>query len=141
MGRLPVGRGEVECRRAHRDDDRQPRPEVLAGAGCESDRQGPEILAHHDTGASNGPTEGLNLCVKKVKRCGYGFRPSTTTGCACCSTPAASPGPNAPTRHASEPALPTHVRGHRCRGSTTELGFQGCIVIPAGSGEWRRDQL
>jgi len=33
-----------------------------------------EILAHHDTRASNGPTEGLNLCVKKVKRCGHGFR-------------------------------------------------------------------
>jgi transposase len=34
-----------------------------------------EILAHHDTGASKGPTEGLNLCVKKVKRlCGHGFR-------------------------------------------------------------------
>jgi hypothetical protein len=31
-----------------------------------------EILAHHATGASNGPTEGLNLCVKKVKRCGHG---------------------------------------------------------------------
>jgi transposase len=33
-----------------------------------------EILAHHVTGASNGPTEGLNLCVKKVKRCGHGFK-------------------------------------------------------------------
>jgi transposase len=33
-----------------------------------------EILAYHDTGASNGPTEGLNLCVKKIKRCGHGFR-------------------------------------------------------------------
>jgi transposase len=32
-----------------------------------------EILAHHETGASNGPTEGLNLCAKKVKRCGHGF--------------------------------------------------------------------
>ncbi|HEX9547824.1 MAG TPA: transposase [Acidimicrobiales bacterium] len=32
-----------------------------------------EILAHHTTGASNGPTEGLNLLVKKVKRCGHGF--------------------------------------------------------------------
>ena len=32
-----------------------------------------EILAHHQTGASNGPTEGLNLLVKKVKRCGHGF--------------------------------------------------------------------
>ena len=34
----------------------------------------PEILAYHDTRASNGPTEGLDLCVKKVKRCGHGFR-------------------------------------------------------------------
>jgi transposase len=33
-----------------------------------------EILAHHQTDASNGPTEGLNLLVKKVKRCGHGFR-------------------------------------------------------------------
>lgn len=33
-----------------------------------------EILAHHTTGASNGPTEGLNLLVKKVKRAGHGFR-------------------------------------------------------------------
>ena len=32
-----------------------------------------EILAHHRTGASNGPTEGLNLLVKEVKRCGHGF--------------------------------------------------------------------
>lgn len=32
-----------------------------------------EILNHHRTGASNGPTEGQNLCVKKVKRCGHGF--------------------------------------------------------------------
>ncbi len=33
-----------------------------------------EILAHHTSGASNGPTEGLNLLVKKVKRCGHGFK-------------------------------------------------------------------
>ena len=33
-----------------------------------------EILARHATGASNGPTEGLNLLVKKVKRAGHGFR-------------------------------------------------------------------
>jgi hypothetical protein len=33
-----------------------------------------EILAHHRTGASNGPTESLNVCIKRVKRCGYGFR-------------------------------------------------------------------
>jgi hypothetical protein len=33
-----------------------------------------EILAHHTTRASNGPTEGLNLCIKKVKRCAHGMR-------------------------------------------------------------------
>ena len=33
-----------------------------------------EILQPHRTGASNGPTEGLNLSIKKVKRCGHGFR-------------------------------------------------------------------
>jgi hypothetical protein len=33
-----------------------------------------EILNHHTTGACNGPTEGLNLLVKKVKRAGHGFR-------------------------------------------------------------------
>ncbi len=32
-----------------------------------------EILNHHRTGASNGPTEGLNFCAKQVKRCGRGF--------------------------------------------------------------------
>jgi transposase len=33
-----------------------------------------EILNHHRTDASNGPTEGLNLLVKKVGRAGHGFR-------------------------------------------------------------------
>ena len=33
-----------------------------------------EILAHHATGASIGPTEGLNLLIKKVKRVGHGHR-------------------------------------------------------------------
>ena len=37
-----------------------------------------ENLARHTTGASNGPTEGLNLCVKKVKHSGHGFRLRTT---------------------------------------------------------------
>jgi transposase len=32
------------------------------------------ILAHHTTGASNGPTEGLNLIVKQVKRVAFGFK-------------------------------------------------------------------
>lgn len=33
-----------------------------------------EILAYHSTaGAPNGPTEAVNLLVKKVKRVGHGF--------------------------------------------------------------------
>ena len=43
-----------------------------------------EILAFHATGGcSNGPTEAVNLLVKKVKRVGHGFRNSPTTGCGC----------------------------------------------------------
>jgi transposase len=33
-----------------------------------------EIVAHHHTGASNGPTEAANLLIKAVKRSGRGFR-------------------------------------------------------------------
>jgi transposase len=33
-----------------------------------------EILAHHATGASNGPVEAANLLIKQVKRAGRGFR-------------------------------------------------------------------
>ena len=50
-----------------------------------------EILAHHRTGASNGPTEGLNLLVKKVKRAGHGFRSFANYRLRC--TPAAFTGP------------------------------------------------
>jgi hypothetical protein len=35
----------------------------------------PELLAYFDTGGlSNGPTEAINLLIKKVKRTGHGFR-------------------------------------------------------------------
>jgi transposase len=47
-------------------------PEIVS-LGHTLERWRTEILAHHATGASNGPTEGLNLLVKKVKRCGHGF--------------------------------------------------------------------
>lgn len=33
-----------------------------------------EILAYHSTGASNGPTEAVNLLIEKVRRVGHGFR-------------------------------------------------------------------
>jgi len=34
----------------------------------------PQLLAWHATGLSNGPTEAVNLLVKKIKRVGHGFR-------------------------------------------------------------------
>lgn len=37
-------------------------------------RWGAGIRNHQRTGASNGPTEGMTLRIKKVKRCGHGFR-------------------------------------------------------------------
>jgi len=33
-----------------------------------------EVLAFHTTHLSNGPTEAMNLLIKKVKRVGHGFR-------------------------------------------------------------------
>ena len=33
-----------------------------------------QVLAWHVTGLTNGPTEAVNLLVKKVKRVGHGFR-------------------------------------------------------------------
>ncbi|MDT7710899.1 MAG: hypothetical protein QOG20_6506 [Pseudonocardiales bacterium] len=35
----------------------------------------PELLAHFATnGASNGPTDAINMLIKKIKRVGHGFR-------------------------------------------------------------------
>jgi transposase len=47
-------------------------PEV-ATLGRTLGRWREEILNHHRTGASNGPTEGMNFCAKQVKRAGRGF--------------------------------------------------------------------
>jgi transposase len=44
-----------------------------------------EILAWHATGGcSNGPTEAVNLLVKKVKPVGHGFCNVDNCGCCCC---------------------------------------------------------
>ena len=72
-----------------------------------------EILAHHDTGARNGPTEGLNLCVKKVKRCGHGFR-----------TLRALPAPRA-APHRRRPYIPLTATGRRRLGTPTEVPGTG----------------
>ena len=47
--------------------------EEIISLGDTLKRRRKEILNHHRTGASNGPTEGLNFCVKQVKRAGRGF--------------------------------------------------------------------
>lgn len=51
------------------DDD----VEEIVSLGNTLKRWRAQILAHHATGASNGPTEAMNLLVKKIKRCGHGF--------------------------------------------------------------------
>jgi transposase len=47
-------------------------PEIRS-LGDTLERWSDEILNHHRSGASNGPTEGMNLCVKRIKRAGRGF--------------------------------------------------------------------
>ncbi len=85
--RCVVGQGVGARRLPHRRSERgrpcsSTRPSSAASAdeveeirslGDTLERWRTEILNHHRTGASNGPTEGLNLCVKKVKRAGRGF--------------------------------------------------------------------
>ncbi len=51
----------------------QPGPE-LRTLGKALHRWRAAILAHHTTGASNGPVEAANLLIKQVKRSGRGFR-------------------------------------------------------------------
>ncbi|NNN19761.1 MAG: hypothetical protein HKL84_07910, partial [Acidimicrobiaceae bacterium] len=49
-------------------------PLFIHSLGRTLDRWLNEILNHHLAGASNGSTEGINSCLKKVKRCGHGFK-------------------------------------------------------------------
>jgi len=77
------------CRSVYMQDDVEQAAAILDDtiAGCLEDpvaeirtfgrtlsRWREEILNHHRTGASNGPTEGQNFCVKQVKRAGRGFK-------------------------------------------------------------------
>ncbi len=56
------------------DDCRHSSAKELRGVARTLKRWRGQILAWHTTGASNGPTEGLNSIIKKVKRVGAGFR-------------------------------------------------------------------
>ncbi len=68
-----------------------------------------EILAHHHSGASNGPTEGLNLLVK-VKRCGHGFTNFENYRLRVLLHVGGVSWPTSPSHLGSEPALPTQTR-------------------------------
>jgi hypothetical protein len=88
-------------------------------SGCLADRVGEiralgkilqrwrgEILAHHGTAASNGPTEGLNLVVEESSAAGDASRTSSTTGFACSWTPADQHGPPTITTDPQHPTSP-----------------------------------
>jgi hypothetical protein len=90
-----------------------------------------EILAHHHTGASNGPTEGLNLCVKRVKRAGHGFRCFDHYRLRVLLHAGGVTWPTAPSHPGSEPALPTQTRRARYRRSlgacsSSHSGYETC---------------
>ncbi len=56
------------------EDCRDAKAAEVRGVARTLKRWRDQILAWHSTGASNGPTEGLNSIIKKVKRVGAGFR-------------------------------------------------------------------
>ncbi len=60
-------------RRHHLGTATEAGPELRTLARTLRRRRAP-ILAHHTTGASNGPVEAANLTIKQVKRSGRGFR-------------------------------------------------------------------
>ena len=65
-----------------------------------------ELLAYFDPDRiSNGPTEAVNLLIKKVKRSGTDFATSTTTGCAYYCTAGSSGRLPAPPRSDPNPRV------------------------------------
>jgi Transposase len=89
-----------------------------------------EVLAFHTTnGCSNGPTEAVNLLIKKVKRVGHGFRNFATTGCGCCCT-AASAG-----RHAGRRTCQAAPHTWRQSARTRNAPSAGRIVGRGRAGE------
>jgi transposase len=109
-----------------------------------------EILAWHATdGCSNGPTEALNLLIKKVKRVGHGFATSPITACGCYCT-AASGGrrtapqdceaaPDASWRRASL-SSGTKV-GFAAAGDAPDLGPRGRTPVICHRFKWKRASM
>jgi transposase len=80
------------------------------------------------TGCSNGPTEGINLLIKKVKRVGHGFRNSPTIGCGWCCTAASGGRLTAP--QACEAAH--HASWRRAAKGWTMAGQARVLRVTAG---------
>jgi hypothetical protein len=102
-----------------------------------------EILARHSTGASNGPTEGLNLCVKKVKRCGHGFRRFDNYRLRVLLHTGGVTWPQRPHHHASEHAAPHSDEKSRqwCRAGSgwfAVVRWSWMLSVTCGAGSSRR---
>jgi Transposase len=69
-----------------------------------------EILAHHQTAASNGPTEVSTCSSGRSSAAAEGSRTSSTTGFACSSVPAFRHGPSDHHHPSSERPVPTLTR-------------------------------
>ena len=100
------------------------------------DRWRDEILAFHTTGgASNGPTEAVNLLIEKIRRLGHGYRNFTNyrrrllLGCGITwvpSPPAESEAANQPSPRRARYRLPRDRRRSAIRGA---LGVSDIPVV------------
>jgi len=75
--------------------EREMSPEV-ARLGRTIKRWRTQIAAWHACKLSNGPTDGANCMIKRVKRTGCGFKNFNHYRSASCSTPASSTGTSSP---------------------------------------------
>jgi hypothetical protein len=65
-----------------------------------------QIAAWHHAQVSQGPTEGINNLIKRVKRAAFGMTASATSGSESYSTPADPTGPYSPPSHPAESEEP-----------------------------------
>ncbi|MGH8874785.1 MAG: transposase, partial [Acidimicrobiia bacterium] len=77
-----------------------------------------------------GPTEGLNLVIKKVKRAGHGFRRFDYYRLRCLLHAAVSPGPTDPRHHPSGPANPHSDEKSRHTSPQPDDGSVGLGTTP-----------
>ncbi len=123
--RLPNASGERLCAVARH----QAQSVVLLVLGYACCEGAFDVLAFHTTGHSNGPTEGINLLIKKVKRVGHGFRNFNNYGYGSCCT-AASRGrlPQSRECDAANHASSRRARNRHCAGAEVRRASR-CTLI------------